>query len=431
MSLELIAVILVIALFLLLAIGFEIAFAMAMLASVGFVFIISHPQVQIAWSGWEVMNSFTLIAMPLFIFMGQMFAQTGVISSLFTAANRWIGVLPGGLANSVIAACAIFGAMSGSSIAASATFSSIAFPEMEKRHYSNSLSFGAIAVGGTIAVLIPPSIIFIIYGAWESLSIARLFAAGMVPGIILSSMLMLTVMIWVKVKPGAAPKPESFSWGERFAAIKDVLPWMGLIVLVLGVIFGGVMTPTEASAMGAFLSILMAVAYRKFSFEALKTSALNAVRVASMVGFVMIGARLLAFVVQNAGLTDSFVKFMLSLEIGKYGTLTLLMIMYLILGCFFDAAAMLLLTTPFVMPIILGLHLDPIWWGVVYVILAEVSFVTPPFGLNLFSIHGVLPQYSIITIAKGTLPFLIPLFITIWLLILFPQLALWLPELLY
>jgi C4-dicarboxylate transporter DctM subunit len=145
----------------------------------------------------------------------------------------------------------------------------------------------------------------------------------------------------------------------------------------------------------------------------------------------MIGARLLAFVVQNAGLTDSFVKFMLSLEIGKYGTLAILMIVYLILGCFFDAAAMLLLTTPFVMPIIIGLRLDPIWWGVVYVILAEVSFVTPPFGLNLFSIHGVLPQYSIITIAKGTLPFLIPLFVTIWLLIFFPQLALWLPEFLY
>jgi tripartite ATP-independent transporter DctM subunit len=207
--------------------------------------------------------------------------------------------------------------------------------------------------------------------------------------------------------------------------------WAALIILILGVIFGGVMTPTEASALGAFLSIIVAAGYGKFSYTALKASALSAVRVTAMVGFVMIGARLLAFLVQNAGLTDSFVKFMLSLEIGKYGTISILMVVYLILGCFFDASAMLLLTTPFVMPIITSLRLDPIWWGVVYVILAEISFVTPPFGLNLFSIHGVLPQYPITTIAKGTLPFLIPMFVTIWLLVLFPQLALWLPNVLY
>lgn len=431
MSLELLFVFLVVGLFLLLALGVEIGVAMGVLASLGFAFILVYPQVQIAWAGWEVMDSFTLIAMPLFIFMGQMFAKTGVIRSLFDAANKWIGGLPGGLANSVIVACALFGAMSGSSIAASATFSVIAFPEMERSGYDNKLSFGSIAVGGTLAVLIPPSIIFIIYGAWESLSIARLFAAGMVPGIILATLLMLTVIIQVKLKPSLAPKPPRVSWSEKFAAAKDILPWLAIIAFVLGVIFGGVMTPTEASAMGAFLSIIVAVAYRKFTFQALREAMLSAIKVTAMVGFVMIGARLLAFVAQNAGLTDSFAQFMLNLELGKYGTLTMLMLMYLVLGCFFDASAMLLLTMPFVMPIIMGLRLDPIWWGVVYVILAEVSFVTPPFGLNLFTIHGVLPKYPITTIAAGTVPFLIPMLLTIWILILFPQLALWLPNLLY
>lgn len=433
MSLELMTMtaILIGGLFLLLALGTEIAVAMGVMASLGFILFISQPQVQIPWTAWATLNSFTLLAMPFFIFMGMMFANTGVIRSLFEGADKWITGLPGGLASSVIAACAIFGAMSGSSIAAVATFSTTVFPEMEERGYAPRLALGSIAVGGSLSVLIPPSIILIIYGVWENVSVARLFAAAMIPGIILASFLMITVMLMAIRNPRLAPKSPSVSWRERLRALKDIFPWLGIIALVLGVIFGGIMTPTESSALGAFLGIAVALAYRRMSYQALKVSLLSAVKITAMIGFVLFAARLLAFVFQSSGLTEAFSSFMLNLPLGKYGTLAVIAVMYLILGMFLDAASMMLLTLPFVMPIIAAFGLHPVWWGVVYAILAEIGLVTPPFGLNLFTMHGVLPKYSMLTIAHGALPFLVPMLLGVVLLIAFPDLALWLPGVLY
>jgi tripartite ATP-independent transporter DctM subunit len=431
MSVEVIALVLIGGLVLLLALGMEIAVAMGVMASLGFVIFIGQPQIQIPWTAWQTLDSFTLLAMPLFVFMGTMFANTGVVRSLFEGADKWIGWLPGGLASSVVGASAVFGAMSGSSIAAAATFSTISFPEMEKRGYDPKLAFGSIAVGGTLSVLIPPSIILIIYGAWEDQSIARLFAAAMIPGIILATLLILTVVLLVTLNPSMAPKSPRITWKERLSAVKDLLPWIGVIVLVLGVIFGGIMTPTEASALGAFLGIVVALGYRQMSYRALRDSFLTAIRVSAMVGFVLFAARLLSFVFQAAGLTEAFASFMMNLPFGKYGTLAIICFMYLILGMFLDAASMMLLTMPFVAPIIVDYGFSLIWWGVTYVILAEIGLVTPPFGLNLFTIHGVIPRYYILTIARGTLPFLIPMLIMIAVLIAFPDLALWLPGILY
>ena len=431
MSLELIALILLGGLLLLLALGIEIAVAMGLVASLSFIFLVSKPQIEIPWTAWETLNSFTLLAMPLFIFMGTMFANTGVVRSLFEGADKWIGGLPGGLAVSVIGASAIFGAISGSSIAAAATFSAISFPEMEKRGYAPRLAFGSIAVGGTLSVLIPPSIILIVYGAWEGQSIARLFAAALVPGIILSGLLILTIVVMVVRDPSLAPKSPPVSWRERLLAIKDILPWIGIIVLILGVIFGGVMTPTEASALGAFLSIVIALGYRKLTYQALKTSLLTSVRVTAMIGFVLFTARLLAFIFQAAGLTEAFSSFILGLPFGKYATLVIICLMYIIMGMFFDALSMMVLTLPFIVPVITVFGFHPIWWGVTYVILAEIGLVTPPFGLNLFTIHGVLPRYSILTIAHGALPFMGAMLAMIVILIAFPDLALWLPKILY
>ena len=431
MSLELMALILIGGLLLLLAIGVEIAVAMGVMASLAFIFFVSKPQVEIPWAAWENLNSFTLLAMSFFIFMGTMFANTGVVRSLFEGADKWIGGLPGGLASSVIGASAIFGAMSGSSIAAAATFSTISFPEMEKRGYAPSLAFGSIAIGGTLSVLIPPSIILIVYGAWENQSIARLFAAAFVPGFMLAGLLILTVVIMVLLNPRMAPKSPSVSWKKRLVALKDILPWIGIIVLVLGVIFGGIMTPTEASALGAFLGIAVALGYRQMSYKALRASFLTAVKVSAMIGFVLLAARLLGFVFQASGLTETFSSFMLNLPFGKYGTLAIICVMYIILGMFFDALSMMLLTLPFIMPIVLNFGFHPVWWGVTYVVMAEIGFVTPPFGLNLFAIHSVLPRYSILTIAAGALPFLIPTLAMVVILIASPDLALWLPSVLY
>ena len=431
MSMEIVGIVLIGGLLLLLALGTEIAVAMGVMASFAFVVFIAQPQLQIPWTAWDVLNSFTLLAMTFFIFMGTMFANTGVVRSLFEGAEKWITGLPGGLASSVIAACAVFGAMSGSSIAAVATFGTIVYPEMEKRGYDPELALGSIAVGGTLSVLIPPSIILIVYGVWENISVAQLFAAAMIPGIILALLLMLTVIVRVIRNPRLAPKSPPVPWKQKFMAIKDLLPWIGLIALVLGVIFGGVMTPTEASALGAFLSIVIALGYRQMSYQALKASFLSAAKITAMIGFVIITARLLTFVFQAAGLTEAFSSFIIGLPLGKYGTLAIICVMYIILGMFLDSISMMLLTLPFIMPIMDAFGLHPVWWGVVYVILTEIGLVTPPFGLNLFTLHGVIPKYSILTVARGALPFLFAMLVVIVMLIALPDLALWLPGILY
>jgi tripartite ATP-independent transporter DctM subunit len=280
-------------------------------------------------------------------------------------------------------------------------------------------------------VLIPPSIILIVYGVWENISVARLFAAAMIPGILLALLLMLTVILRAIRNPSLAPKSPRVPWREKFFAIRDLLPWIGLIVLVLGVIFAGIMTPTEASALGAFMSIIIALGYRQMSYRALKASLLTAVKITAMIGFVVVTARLLTFVFQSAGLTDWFAASILSLPLGMYGTLAIICLMYIILGMFLDSISMMLLTLPFIMPIMDAFGLNPVWWGVVYVILTEIGLVTPPFGLNLFTLHGVIPKYSILTVARGSLPFLVSMFIVIIILIAYPKLALWLPGVLY
>ncbi len=433
MSLELgwIIFILVGGLFLLLALGLEVAVTMGVLGSLGLLLFVGQPQVNTAWNAWAHLNSFALMAMPLFIFMGSIFANTGVVRSLFDGADKWIGGLRGGLVHSVILANAAFGAMSGSSIAAAATFSLISFPEMEKRGYDPKLAFGSIAIAGTLSVLIPPSIILIVYGAWESLSIPALFAAALIPGLMLTILLMLTVVLLVTINPSRVPKPVKFSWRERLVSIKDLLPWLGVIGLVLGVIFGGVMTATEAAALGAFLSIAVALVYRQMSYHALKASLLSAVKITAMIGFVVFTAKTLSFVFHAAGIIEVSRTFMIGLPFDKYGILAIFLVMYLILGCFFDAFSILVLTLPFVMPVITALGFNPIWFGVIYVITAEIALITPPFGLHLFVIHGIFPRYSIWTIVLGSLPFMVPMLLLIVILIVFPDLVLWLPGILY
>ena len=430
MSPELVTVLLMGGLLLLLACGAEIGVAMAVTASVGLL-LVDKPLVQLAWTAWESLNSFTLLAMPLFIFMGAVFSGSGAVHLLFAALDKWLGWLPGGLASVVIAANGVFGAISGSSVAAAATFSMIAYPEMEKRRYDPKLSLGSIAVGGTLGVLIPPSLILIVYGSWENVSVARLFAAALIPGALLMVLLLLTVVVMVKLRPALAPASAPASWKERLLAIKDMLPWLVVIVIVMGSIFGGLMTPTEASGLGAVLSLGIAGYYGSLSYRMVRDAMLAAVRVTAMIGFIILAARLLSFVFQDLGATAKLSGAVLGLELGKYCTMAAIVVLYLILGMFFDSLAMMLLTLSFVMPIVLKLGYDPLAWGVIFVLLAEIGLVTPPFGLNLFTIHGVLPRFSVLYIARGSLPFLAVMLAMVWILIVYQEVALWLPRLLY
>lgn len=431
MSLELMSLILIGGLVLLLAFGVEIAVAMGIMASIGLLFFAGQPLRQFAFTGFEWMNSFTLTAVPLFIFMGAIFHNTGIIVPLFRGANKWLGGLPGGMACSVMGANAIFGAMSGSSIAATATFGKIAFPQMEELGCNPRLALGTIAMGGTLSVLIPPSVILVLYGIWQEVSIARLFAAGMIPGILLASLLMLTVVVLVKYNPSLAPKPPKSTWREKLHALKEVGPFVGVIVTVLGVIFAGIMTPTEAAALGAFVSIVLSLAYRKMTFIALKESMLTAVKVTAMIGVILVSAKILGQVFQYIGLIAAVEEFMFQLPFGKYGIMAVLCVMYLILGMFFESFCMMVLTLPFVTPIVTELGFNLIWFGILFVVLTEIGLVTPPFGLNLFVLRSVVPQYDMMVIARGALPFLVPTLLMVALLIAFPQLALWLPRVLY
>jgi len=327
---------------------------------------------------------------------------------------------------------AIFGAISGSSLAAVATFGKICFPEMEKAGYNAKLSLGAIAISGTLSVLIPPSVILIVYGGWQDVSVARLFAGGIIPGIILTLLLICTVTIMVIRNPHLAPATKiKFATREKLKATLELLPFLGVIALVLGTIFGGIMTPTESASLGALLSVVLALLYRRMTFRAFKESMWTAVNITSMIAFVLFTARMLGQVFQYIGLTEAFSTFMMSLPLSKYALFAVICLMYIILGCFFDALSMLVLTIPFVAPIINNLGFDPIWFGVTYVVLAEIGLVTPPYGLNLFVLKGVVPKYEITTIFWGTLPFLIPTFVLVVLLVIFPELALWFPSLLY
>lgn len=431
MSLGLMSLILIGGLLLLLASGLEIFVAMGIMASIGLFFFAGLPLQQFAFSGWDLVNSFTLTAVPLFIFMGAILSNTGAIRKLFRGADRLLGNLPGGVACSVLGANAIFGAISGSSVAAVAAFGKIAYPQMEELGYSPKLSLGSLAVGGTLSVLIPPSVILVVYGGWQELSVARLFAGAMIPGIVLATLLMLMIIMQVIFNPSLAPKASKVTMKERVLSLLDMLPFLTIIIIVLGVIFAGIMTPTESAALGAFLSLILALAYRQMTFNALKESMLTAVKISAMVFFVMLTARVLGQVFQYIGLTNTFSEFMLQLPFGKYGIFAIICIMYLIMGMFFDSFSMMVLTLPFISPLVAGLGFNLIWFGVIFVILAEIGLVTPPFGLNLFVLHSVVPQHDIMTIVRGTLPFMLPMLLVIGILTAFPQLVLWLPEILY
>jgi tripartite ATP-independent transporter DctM subunit len=431
MSLALMSLILLGGLILLLAFGVEIAPAMGIVAGLGLIFFVGQPLDYFARAAFEIMNNFTFTAIPLFVFMGAIFSNTGIIGSLFRGAEKISGNLPGSMASSVIVANAIFGAISGSSLAAVATFGKICFPEMKKVGYDVKLSLGAIAISGTLSVLIPPSVILIVYAGWQDVSVARLFAGGMVPGIILAALLVLTVTIMVMRNRQLAPPVPKSTMREKARALLDLLPYLGIIFLVLGTIFGGIMTPTESAALGATLSLVMAIIYRRLTFRALKASMVTAVTITSMIAFVLFTARMLGQVFQFIGLTEAFSEFMFNLPLGKHALLAVICVMYLVLGCFFDALSMLVLTLPFVAPIINDLGFDRIWFGVLYVVLAEIGLVTPPYGLNLFVLNGVVPGYEITTIFMGTLPLLIPTILLVLLVVFFPDIVLWLPSLLY
>jgi len=379
------------------------------------------------------LNSFEMIALPLFILMGHVLAKTPIGRDLFFAASRWLSWLPGGLAIASIGACTVFGAVSGVSIAGVAAVGGLAVPEMVNRGYSRSLASGSVVTAGALAMLIPPSVPFIIYSAVTGDSVAKLFIGGIVPGLVLAFLLSLFVLLRVLIRPHEAPAGADlqFSLRERFASLKRVWHAGLLIVLVLGSIYSGVATPTEASAVGAAGAFLIAgLAYRILTFQSILNMLKESLRVSAAILIIMACAKIFGDFLNMVRVPQMLSEFLLGLQVPPVAILLIIMALLIVLGMFVDAVSLIVVTTPILIPLIEGLGYDSLWYGIVLVMNLELAVVTPPVGLNLYTLRGVCPFLSIEEIIRASIPFVMIQFLGLVIFVLFPGLALWLPGLL-
>jgi len=423
-----------IVLFALLFAGQWIAFALGTCSIIGFYVIGSG----VAFNSignviWKNTNSLTLTAIPLFIFMGEIILRSGISGKFYNGVTAWIGKLPGGLLHSNIVACAFFAAITGSSVATAAAIGSVAIPEQEKRGYNRKLVYGSIGGGGTLGILIPPSIPFIIYGVLTEQSVARLFMAGIIPGVVLALIFMAFIFIRVKLNKSLAPHYEDkITWSIRFKGLIDMFPLIFLIGIILGGIYLGVMTPTEAAAIGAIFSIGLCLFYRTLNFKMFKTALENTVKTSCMVLFIIVGASFLSYLMVVSGINRELTTWVVAQNFSISGFLILLVVIYFILGCLMDGNAMIFLTMPVLWPIIVQMGINPIWFGVFLVIMIELAQITPPVGLNLFVLHGVVRKTGIKDIGIGyiimsCLPYFLLLLLMLLIISIFPGLATWLP----
>lgn len=422
--------------------GMPIAFALGLIAvGATLIFLESYQLDMLADFVYSSLNDFTLLSIPLFLLMGAIFAGSKANSDLFDTAQKWLGRLPGGLAISSIVASALFAALSGSSPATAAAIGKAAIPEMRKRGYSNAIATGAIVAGGTLGILIPPSITLLLYGIAVEQSIGKLFIGGIIPGIILTAMFSIWVCIavWLERKRGISMgSPETvayiaqYSWKERFTSLIKVFPFLFLLVAILYTIYNGMATPSEAAAIGAILALLMVVIiYRSLTVKQFMNILLESTRENTMILLIIAFSALLGTIMSYLSIPQDLANMIISLEINRWWIMALINVFLLVLGCFLPPAAIILMTAPILYPIITGLEFDPIWFGIIMTINMEAGLITPPVGLNLFVVKGIAPDIPITDILKGSLPYVGVIVLAIILFSIFPELVTWLPDLLY
>ena len=417
--------------FLLLFLGMPIAFALMLVGFAGISYLASIEAALpiAARTVYEVSAYYPYTVIPLFIVMGGFAGSSGMTKDLYSTFDKWFRKLPGGLGIATIGACAGFAAVSGSSVATAATMGTVALPEMKRFNYHPRLATGTVAAGGTLGFLIPPSIGFIVYGMLTEQSIGKLLVAGMIPGLILAVAYMAIVVVWVKLNPSVAPvSPEAVSWREKFSALLGVWEPLAIFLLVMGGIYGGLFTPTEAGAMGATVLFLVAIIKRKLNRQNLVGALLEAVRISVMVLFLVAGANVFSYFLALSTIPMKVASWAAALEVSPYLIHTIIVIIYLFLGCFLDAISMMVLTMPVIYPVILALGFNPIWFGVIAVLMMEAGLITPPMGLNIFTVAGVAKDVPIETIFRGVAPFLLSIFAIVILITIFPKLALFLPN---
>lgn len=419
-------------LFLLLVLGAHLGLAMSAVAIFGTAMIIGiDGSLSLAGlSVYESAQSFDLSVIPLFVLMGTFASKSGISSDLFAAFNTWLHRRKGGLAHASIAACAAFGAVCGSSLATAATMGQVALPEMRRFGYSGKLATGSIAAGGTIGILIPPSVIMLIYGILTETSIGDLFLAGIIPGILLTLFFMITVVIVTRIDPDAAPIiTDTISDKTGRSAFSKVWPTLLLFFIVIGGIYSGVFTPTEAAGFGAVGALLIGVLMRRLDWRQVGESLTDTVQTTSMIFLILIGAILFSAFLSLSGTPALMGSWVVGLTLSPLMTIALIVVIYILLGAFLDTMAMIILSVPIFFPIVMDMGFDPVWFGVLVVLVVELALITPPMGINVFVIKGISKDVPLSQVFIGVLPFCIALLAMIVLVIAVPGLVTFLPEL--
>ncbi|MBI2832406.1 MAG: TRAP transporter large permease [Chloroflexi bacterium] len=418
-------------LFLLMAIGIPIGISFGIVGFVGTVVVVGlKPALtNLGLIPWSESITYTLMALPLFILMGEITYYSGISSDLFTTAYKWLGRIRGGLSMATIASCTGFAACSGSSLASVATMGLVAYPEMKKYGYDSKLATGSIAAGGTLAILIPPSATFIIYGVLADESIGKLFIAGMFPGLLLSLLFLSVIGIQTMINPRLGPPGPSFTWKERFQSLSGIWGMLALFLLVIGGIYLGIFTATEAAAIGAFGAFIIWFARKKFSMENLRKSMKDTGKTTCMIFLIIIGAMLFNYFLAVTGLTTSLSRWVVDLRVPPLSVVGIMLLLYIPMGMFMEALAMIVLTIPIFVPVVAALGFSPIWFGVLVVIMVEMAQITPPVGLAVYVMKGIAKDIPLTTIFKGIAPFAVADALCAAMVFAFPQIALFLPTL--
>ncbi|MGE8480049.1 MAG: TRAP transporter large permease [Pseudomonas shirazensis] len=376
---------------------------------------------------WNTSSQFLLVAIPLYILMGELLVCSGVAGRMYQAVEKWLSWLPGGLMNSNIGASALFATTSGSSVATAATLSTLAIPEQERKGYNAPLFLGSIAAGGTLGILIPPSINMILFALIANVSVPKLYLAATVPSIILSVLFIALIVLACLIRPQLDGRKATTRWAERLACLPDLLPPLAIFALVIGSIYSGFATASESAALGVLSAFGLGLWRRAFTWQSLGQAFEATLRTTGMIMLITLSAFFLNFVLASIGLTTTLVHFVTDLNLSPTATLLAIILFYIVLGCFMDTLAMLITTAPLIVPIIVALGFDPLWFGVVLIVLCEMGQITPPFGMNLFVVQSIRGRGNFMDVVYGALPFCLALLVLIALLIAFPQLALWLP----
>ncbi|MEZ5890061.1 MAG: TRAP transporter large permease subunit [Xanthobacteraceae bacterium] len=386
---------------------------------------------SLSYLPWNTLTTINLLALPLFILMGEMLLRAGVTENMYGTLAKWLNRLPGGLLHTNIVASGLFACVSGSSAATAATIGAVALPFMGKRGYNHRVMLGSIAGGGTLGILIPPSIVLIVYGVLAGESIGQLYIAGIVPGFLLMLTFLIVIIAIAIIKPAIAPKESPSPLREKLIGLFALIPIFALIFIVLGTIYLGIATPTEAAAFGVSGALVLAVANRRFNARMLRETLLASATTSAMIMFILIGAFLLQFVMSFLGVPLAIARLITELKLSAIEVVVIVCLVYIILGMFMESMSMIVITVPVLVPVLRTLGVDLVWFGIIVVMVVEIGMVTPPMGLNLFILHGLaarsgFPQISFLDVFIGVLPFLAALLITITLIIMFPEIALWL-----